>query len=182
LELATDPKRRFKVAANLPFSIATPVLSNLLTTPSIPDSLTVTIQKDLAERILARPSTKDYSALSIWMQSLCEVELIRILPSSVFWPRPKVDSAIIQVRPSNSKRARVGDVDFFHQLIRGLFCHRRKLLRTALASALREQLEKTDVDQLLSQMNFSPHARAEELTVEDLIALAKTVRARLDVG
>jgi 16S rRNA (adenine1518-N6/adenine1519-N6)-dimethyltransferase len=180
-ELAVDPSRRFKVAANLPFGIATPVLSNLLTTPVVPIAFTVTIQKDLAERIVARPSTKDYSALSIWIQSLCEVELIRLLPSSVFWPRPKVESAIIQVRPSVDKRTRVGDLDFFHRLVRSVFCHRRKLLRTALLGALSDQLDKAAIDRLLTEQQFPPDARAEQLTVDQFVGLAHAVRSRIAI-
>src|SRR5215468_2595803 len=67
--LAADPGRRFKLVANLPYNIATPLLSNLLLARHVPESMTVTIQKELAERIIAPPSTKDYSALSVWIQS-----------------------------------------------------------------------------------------------------------------
>ena len=175
-ELAVDPVRQFKVAANLPFNIATPVISNLLTTPIVPVSMTVTIQKEVAERIMARPSTKDYSALSIWIQSLCEVELIRVLPPSVFWPRPKVESAIIQIRPQPALRARIVDLEFFHHFIRRLFCHRRKFLRSAAVSAMQEQMDKATVDQILSQLQLGPNSRAEQLSVEQMIELSEAFR------
>lgn len=178
-ELAADANRQFKVAANLPYSIATPVLSNLLAAPIVPVSMTVTIQKEVADRIMARPSTKDYSALSIWMQGLCEVELIRVLPPTVFWPQPKVESAIIQIRPRSSLRARIGDLDFFHRFIRALFCHRRKFLRSAAVSALQDQLDKAAIDDVLSQVNISPEVRAEALSVEQLIGLSNAMRAAL---
>ncbi len=103
-QLDREPQRRFKLVANLPYSIATPVISNLLTTDITPVSMTVTIQKELADRITARPGTKDYSALSIWIQSQCRAEVLRILPPSVFWPRPQVHSAIIQVVPDSVLR------------------------------------------------------------------------------
>ena len=84
--------RRFKLVSNLPYNIATPVLSNLLGEEAPPHSMTATIQKELADRIVAQPRSKDYGALSVWMQSQCDVELVRILPPTAFWPRPKVQS------------------------------------------------------------------------------------------
>ncbi len=176
-ELAVDPARRFKVAANLPYCIATPVVSNLLSTTIVPDSMTVTIQKELAERIMARPSTKDYSALSIWIQSLCDVELIRVMPPSDFWPRPKVDSAIIQIRPQAAKRARIVDLEFFHQFIRSLFFHRRKFLRSVAISAMQDRMDKAAVDRVLSQFQLGPDARAEQLSVEQMIAVGEAFRS-----
>ncbi len=181
-ELAVDPSRQLKVAANLPFCIATPVLSNLLTTPIVPVSMTVTIQKEVADRIMARPSTKDYSALSIWIQSLCEVELIRVMPPTVFWPRPKVESAIIQIRPQSSLRARIADLEFFHQFIRGLFCHRRKFLRSALVSALSDQLDKPAIDEVLGRLRYQATSRAEQLSVEQIIVLSGAFAEALPVS
>ena len=96
-QLAAAPGRRWKVVANLPYHIATPLLSNLLAQPSPPASMTVTIQKELAERITARPGSKDYGALSIWIQSQCRAEILRTLPPEAFWPRPNVSSAFIQI-------------------------------------------------------------------------------------
>src|SRR6185295_11188486 len=81
---------RLKLVANLPYSIATPVVSNLLASSRPPASMTVTIQKEVADRLTARPSTKDYGALSIWIQCQCRAQVLRTLPPSVFWPRPKV--------------------------------------------------------------------------------------------
>jgi 16S rRNA (adenine1518-N6/adenine1519-N6)-dimethyltransferase len=175
-ELAADPARRFKVAANLPYSIATPVLSNLLTAAVVPESMTVTIQKELADRIMARPSTKDYSALSIWVQALCEVELIRELPPSVFWPRPKVDSAIVQIRPQDSKRSRIAVLDYFQQFVRSLFFHRRKFLRSVLVSAMQDQMDKAAVDAVLGNLQLGANCRAEELSVEQVIELCDAFR------
>ncbi len=134
-ELAVDPGRRFKLVANLPFNVATPVISNLLLTDVVPHSMTVTIQKELADRMMARPGTKDYSALSIWIQSQCQVELVRLLPPTAFWPRPKVTSAIIHIRYDPALRERIPDLRFFHDFTRAMFFHRRKFLRSQVLSA-----------------------------------------------
>ncbi len=175
-ELAAAPGRVLKLAANLPYCIATPVISNLLQTPARPVSMTVTIQRELAERILAQPTTKDYSALTVWIQSQCETELIRILPSSVFWPKPKVESAIVQIRPTAERTARLADPEFFHKFVRSLFCHRRKFLRSVLVQMFKEQMPKPAVDAILAPLGWGPQARAEELSVEDLIALSEAFR------
>ena len=96
-QLAAAPGRRFKLVANLPYNIATPILGNLLAEETPPQTMTATIQKELAERITARPGSKDYGALSIWIQSQCRVEILRVLPPEAFWPRPKVSSAFVQI-------------------------------------------------------------------------------------
>ena len=91
------PGRRLKLVANLPYSIATPVVANLLASSIVPATMTITIQKELADRIAAPEGSKDYGALSVWVQSQCRVELVRLLGPTVFWPRPKVTSAILQI-------------------------------------------------------------------------------------
>lgn len=175
-QLSARPGSRFKLAANLPYNVATPILSNLLASEPLPVSLTATIQKELADRIVAVPGTKDYSALSIWMQAQADIEIVRVMPPQVFWPRPKVHSAIVHIAVNPSKRARIGDVAFFHAFIRAIFCHRRKLLRGVLHSLYHEHLDKPAIDALLASQALAPSSRAEELPVETLIRLADAVR------
>lgn len=178
-QLAVRLGSRFKLAANLPYNIATPILSNLLLTDPVPVSMTATIQKELADRIVAQPGTKDYSALSIWMQSLCTIEIVREMPPQVFWPRPKVNSAIIHVVPDPAKRQQLGDLKFFHEFVRSLFFHRRKFLRGVLAGAFEDQLTKPQVDEILSPFFLPTDARAEQLDVKTLIDLSRAVQLRL---
>ena len=108
--------------------------------------MTATIQKELAERIAARPGSKDYGALSIWMQSQCRVEILRMLPPAVFWPRPKVSSAFVQITLDEALRRRIPDRKFFHDFVRAMFCHRRKFLRSELLSVVKGRLGKPEVD------------------------------------
>lgn len=175
-QLAKDPARRFKFVANLPYNIATPILSNLLTTEVVPLSMTATIQKELAERMIAVPSTKDYSALSIWMQALCDIQIVRTLPPQVFWPKPKVHSAIVHIVPSEEKRERIPDLTFFHDFVRSLFLHRRKFLRGVLIAMLKERVDKQIIDELLAAFQFPEDVRAEQLNVETILALSEAVR------
>lgn len=175
--LDADPGRRLKLVANLPYNIATPVLSNLLLARHVPHSMTVTIQKELAERITASPSTKDYSALSVWIQSQCRAEIVRVMPPSVFWPAPKVDSAILRIVVDPAKRSRIHNLAYFHQMTKALFLHRRKFLRANVLAALKQYLDKPQVDALLAERGFAADTRTEQLDVDTLIRLAEKIEA-----
>jgi len=168
-----------KLVANLPYNIATPLISNLLHWERTPSLMSVTIQKELADRIMAVPSTKDYSALSIWVQSVADVELIRDMPPGVFWPAPKVNSAIIRIRPQASKRELIPDLSFYHTFVRSLFFHRRKYLRSVLCSAFKQELEKAEVDEVLDKSPFNAQMRAEQLAVEEIRELSELFRQKL---
>ena len=181
-QLAGAPGRRLKLVANLPFNVATPVIANLLLSSIVPHAMTVTIQKELADRITASPGTKDYGALAVWMQSQCRVELVRTLPPSVFWPRPKVTSAVIHVEVDEVRRRGIGDLKFFHAFERALFLHRRKFLRGVLHSAWKDQLDKPAVDALMADLGLSPESRAEELDVPTILRLCEAVRAAVAAG
>ncbi len=169
---------KFKLVANLPYNVATPILSNLMTETPLVERMVVTIQKELGERIIAKPSCKDYSALSVWMQALGDCEILRILPPSVFWPRPKVDSAIIRVIPNAQKRARIVDLEFFHTRLRAMFFHRRKFLRSEVFTTMKDLLTKPQVDEILDSQNLEPNLRAENLTVEQMIDLLEACRQK----
>lgn len=177
---SNSPRRRFKLVANLPYCVATPVLSNLLLADPLPTSMTVTIQKELADRITAVPGTKDYSSLSIWMQSHCRTELVRVLSPTVFWPRPQVDSAIIHLEYDPELKARLDDPRAFHDFVRQLFLYRRKHLRGVLVNVFKGQLDKPAIDAILGQLGWPTTTRAEELSVEALIELQRAVEKALE--
>ncbi len=177
-QLEVGENRQLKLVANLPYNIATPVLSNLLMEEPLPVSMTATIQKELAERIVAPPWSKDYSALSVWIQSQCDAEILRVLPPSVFWPAPKVHSAIIRIQVDRQRRAQIPDLQYFHQFVKAIFLHRRKLIRANVISAMKRHLTKAEVDALLGEMQFDPDTRTEQLDVQTLFRFAEKVRAQ----
>lgn len=117
-QLAVAPGRRLKLVANLPYNIATPIVGNLLAEDAPPQTMTVTIQKEVAERITARPGSEHYGALSIWVQAQCRAEILRILPPAAFWPRPKVSSAFLQLTLDETLRQRIADRAVFHTFLR----------------------------------------------------------------
>tara|TARA_R110002049_G_scaffold2750_2_gene21517 strand:- start:324162 stop:325178 length:1017 start_codon:yes stop_codon:yes gene_type:complete len=167
---------RFLLVANLPYNVATPIISNLLLETPPPAAMVVTIQKEMADRMSAQPRTKDYGALSVWVQSLCKVELVRDLPPKVFWPRPKVQSAIIRLDAVPQWRDQFPDLVYFHKTVRSLFFHRRKFLRSVVISAMKGRLDKTQVDAVLGGLGHGETARAEELSVQQIQALAEALR------
>ncbi|MFK8115234.1 MAG: 16S rRNA (adenine(1518)-N(6)/adenine(1519)-N(6))-dimethyltransferase RsmA [Rubripirellula sp.] len=174
---------RFLLVANLPYNIATPIISNLLHETPAPDAIVVTIQKELADRMIAAPSTKDYGALSIWIQSVCKCEIVRVLAPHVFWPRPKVHSAIIRLESVPEWREKFADLDYFHKTVRALFFHRRKFLRSVVVSAMKDRLSKQQVDEVLAQLDHDETARAEELSIEQIQTLVEALRqAELAAG
>lgn len=178
VELAKDPERRLKLVANLPYNVATPVLSNLLSCPHVPHSMVATIQKELGDRIVAKPNSKDYGALSVWMQCQADAEIVRVMPPSVFWPPPKVDSAIVRIVIDEAKRAQVPNLRYFHQFVKSLFIHRRKFLRANVVAAMKRHLTKEEVDEVLAEMEFAPDVRTEQLDMTTLLRLTELVRAR----
>jgi 16S rRNA (adenine1518-N6/adenine1519-N6)-dimethyltransferase len=152
-----------KLVANLPYAVATPVISNLLLSDVAIERMVVTVQWEIAERLMAEPGTKDYGALAVLVQSIADVTLVRKLAPTVFWPRPQVDSAIVKVVPNARKREQVGDVVRFRSFLRDLYAHRRKNLRGSLVSMAGRGLEKKDVDAKLEELGIDGRVRAEAL-------------------
>lgn len=175
--LSEIPESRLKLVANLPYCVATPVISNLFTESLPLARMVVTIQYELGERMQASPRSSAYSALSVWLQSQARVEILRKLGPTVFWPRPKVDSAIVLIEPDPIRKAALGDATYFHDFIRRLFLQRRKTLRPVLIGMLGDTLGKAGVDELLAGFGFPDSTRAEELTPEDLIRLSRAAES-----
>ena len=167
--------RSLKLVSNLPYAVAVPVISNLLLSRHTFAAMVVTVQWEIAARLMARPSTKDYGALAVLVQSLTDVSLVRRLPPSVFWPKPQVTSAIVRIVPRADKRAhvieQVGDVVRFRNFLRELYVHRRKNLRGGLVSMPSGRNEKADVDRKLVELGFDGTVRAEDLDVEQHLRL-----------
>ena len=174
-QLAISPKRRLKLVANLPYAIATPVVSNLVATDLPWERMVVTIQLELGLRMQAKPGKSTYGALSVWLQSQTFVKLLKKLPPSVFWPRPKVNSAVMQLVPNPQGKKQIADRPFFQDFLRRLFHQRRKLMRSVLVGMYRKQLPKSEIDQILQQMELEPNTRAEQLPPGTLVKLSNLI-------
>ena len=167
---------RLLLVANLPYCVATPVISNLLARPRPFDAAVVTVQREMAERMTAVAGTRAYNALSVWIGAQCRGEIVRVLPPSVFWPRPKVESAIVRLDLDPERRAAIGDLAGFHDFVRDVFCHRRKLLRGVLlrmAGGKREEAARRTVEAAFAALGLGGDARAEEIPPADFVRLKR---------
>lgn len=181
-KLGEAPGRNLKLVSNLPYNIATPVVANMVATELPWERMIVTIQLELAERMTARPRTADYGALSVWLQSQCRVKILKTLRPNVFWPRPRVQSAIVKLLPDDQKRKRIRDRPFLQDFLRRLFHQRRKLLRSVLVGMYRKQLQKPEIDAILESTGLADSPRAEELAPEVLVKLANAAWTAIAVG
>jgi len=175
-KVSADPKRGIKLVSNLPYNIATPIITNLVATELPWTRIVATIQLELAERMIARPGRSKYGALSVWLQSQCRVKLIKRMRPSVFWPRPQVDSAVVKIIPDPARRAHILDRSFFHDTIRRLFHQRRKHIRSVLCGMFRKQIPKLEIDRVLSAEGIEFSTRAEELEVSQLVSLSNHIQ------
>ena len=175
-KLAEAPGRRLKLVANLPYNVATPIISNLAASDLPWQKMVVTIQLELGQRMAAKPRRSHYGALSVWLQAQSRIRIIKRLPPSVFWPRPKVNSAVVRIARSAERESRIEDKRFFHEFVRRLFQQRRKLLRGMLTT-MYKQADKAAIDAVLVELKLNPQSRAEELEVGTLVALSNRLRS-----
>ena len=132
------PARRLKMVSDLPYKVATPVIVNLWESGLPVALMLATVQRELAERLVAQPATKAYGALTVKVAVWAEAEVLRVLPANVFWPRPAVTSAFVRLRRRSEPLLPGSEYPGFAALVGGLFRHRRKTLKRALAVAARE--------------------------------------------
>lgn len=177
--LNAAPNRRLKLVANLPYHIATPLITNLIATDLPWELMVVTIQWELAERMLAKPHTSDYSALSVYLQAQCQLKSIRKLGPNVFWPAPGVDSAILRIDPDPEATSRIVNRHEFQSFLRHIFTQRRKLLRGVVANLFKPRLSKQQVDSIFESMGLPHETRAEELAVSRLVELSNRLQRSL---
>ena len=170
----------FKVVANLPYSVSTPILFRLLEMRSRISRMILMFQLEVARRIVAHKGGKDYGVLSISTQFYADPRLEFIVPRGCFSPKPRVDSAVVSLKPRKTPRIPVKDETFFFRVVRGGFSHRRKSLRNALKDAgFRPTLVESALEAMAqstptpsSDSHVYAQRRAETLGLEDWVRLA----------
>ncbi|MDD9272026.1 16S rRNA (adenine(1518)-N(6)/adenine(1519)-N(6))-dimethyltransferase RsmA [Paenibacillus sp. GCM10023248] len=165
------------VVANLPYYITTPIIMKLLEEKLPLENIVVMIQKEVADRMAARPGTKDYGSLSIAVQFYCEPELVTIVPRTVFVPQPNVDSAVIRLRVRQAPPVEVADVDFFFAVVQASFVQRRKTLYNNLAARFFTKDNKAELEALLHGCEIEPSRRGETLSMAEFARLSTALRA-----
>ena len=160
------------VCANLPYNITTPALRVLVEADRF-ETITVMVQKEVAQRIAAPAGASDYGAFSVYMQYHTEPELLFDVPPDCFLPRPKVTSAVVRCRTRTAPPvAPACGKDFFFQTVRAAFALRRKTLRNSLSSVFGGQLDREQIAGVIEDCGFPPTVRGETLGMEEFAALA----------
>lgn len=162
----------FKIVANLPYYITTPIIMSLLESGVPAQSITVMIQKEVAERMQAAPGSKNYGALSLAVQYYAEPYLAANVPPNCFMPRPNVGSAVINLKRLETPPVSVKDPSQMFKLIRGAFNQRRKTLANAVANFDGVAYSREDVEKALEAMGLDTRVRGEALTLEQFAALS----------
>lgn len=162
------------LVANLPYDVASPLMINLIKGPLTVESMCVTVQKEVAERMTAAPGRRDYGTLSIFLQATGEVEMLRTLPPSAFWPPPQVDSAVVRYVRNPVKCRNIADMAFFGAVVSLFIGHRRKMLRACAKGAPPELGGRDPWPQIFEQCAIDPTRRPEELSPDQYVALANT--------
>jgi len=157
--------KKVKVVANLPYYITTPIIIKFLEEELNLDSIIVMVQKEVAERMKAKPGIKDYGAFSVFVQYYTEPKIILDVPKTVFMPKPNVDSAVILLKV-RKERIDLKNRELFFKLVKAAFGKRRKTLLNSLSSS-DLGLEKDQIRGILEKCNIDPNLRAENLTIED---------------
>lgn len=168
-----------KVVANLPYYITTPIIMGLFESHVPIDSITIMVQKEVADRMQVGPGTKDYGALSLAVQYYAKPEIVANVPPNCFMPRPKVGSAVIRLTRHERPPVEVEDERFMFRLIRASFNQRRKTLVNGLNNAPNVQVSKENIVKSLEELGVSVNIRGEALTLEQFAALSNIMRKYL---
>lgn len=172
-----EPSRPIKVVANLPYYITSPILMNLLASPVEWATICVMMQKEVAQRLTAKPGTKQYGALTLAIEYQMQAKIAFDVSRKVFVPAPNVDSAIVVLTPrTNPLPVQPFDKQKLFGFIRGCFAHRRKSLWNNLQSVIgKDPAVKEKMTAVLTQLDISPQIRPEKLTLEQFIELANAL-------
>jgi len=161
------------VVANLPYYVTTPIIMNLLEKKLPIRGFVVMLQKEVADRISAKPGTKDYGSLSIAVQYYTEAETVMIVPKTVFVPQPNVESAVIRLTVRKEPPVALKDEGFFFQVTRASFAQRRKTILNNLTSQLTDgKAKKEQILEALQKAEIEPTRRGETLTIEEFAKLS----------
>ncbi len=164
---------KVKLVANLPYYITTPIIMKVLEDKLNISSITVMVQKEVAQRLSAKPGNKDYGAISLAVEYRANANISLIVPSTVFMPKPKVDSAVITINILDKPRVSVSNEKDLFTVIRAAFGQRRKTIHNSLSSNL--NIDKAKIKDSIERTGLDPGIRAEMLTIYDFAKLAEEI-------
>jgi len=180
IELARKKQSgRFLLVSNLPYSIASPLMMNLITGPTFADAMYVTVQKEVADRMTAAPGDKHYGTLSIHMAATGDVKTERVLNPTVFWPAPQVNSAMVSFVRKTEKVGRIQNTELLGEVINLFMQHRRKMVKACVKFAAGKLAEMNNWPEIFQMCGIDPHNRPEQLRPEDFISISNLCREHL---
>ncbi|MCK4909571.1 MAG: ribosomal RNA small subunit methyltransferase A [Planctomycetes bacterium] len=161
-----------KVISNLPYASAVPIMIALLESGLPISHLYLLVQWEVAQRLLARPGRKEYGTYTIFTQTLGRVRLIKKVPPDIFWPKPKVQSALVEIVPEKSKNLTRNDYRQLKKIVGSLFQHRRKMIGSAYKNLSGYKFGKDEWHSLLTRAEIGPQQRPEEISIDGFVRLA----------
>ena len=178
LAMERNDGKPIKVVANLPYYITTPIIMGLFESHVPIDSITVMVQKEVADRMQVGPGTKDYGALSLAVQFYAKPEIVANVPPNCFMPRPNVGSAVIRLTRHEEVPVQVDDEKLMFSIIRASFNQRRKTLANGLSNAPQVHLSKEEIQQCIAELGEPLTIRGEALTLEQFATLSNIIGSR----
>jgi len=170
-------KKRISVAANLPYYITTPILTMLIESRLPFENIVVMIQKEVAQRICAKPGSKDYGAISVLCQYYTNPELLCVVPAGSFLPPPKVDSAVLRMQVLPEPKVHTENEALFFRVVKAAFSQRRKTLLNCLSNNF--PLDKNTLTDCLEGIGIQPTIRGEKLGLEEFASITKALQSIL---
>ena len=172
----TDAPERLTIVGNIPYNITTPLIFHLLERERRPGTVVLMVQREVADRILARPGEKAYGALSVGVRAVADADRLFHVGRGAFRPTPNVDSTVLRITPHRPPRLSAGEEDDLRALTRATFGWRRKQLQKILRSAPLYGLDVAAVDGLATRTGIDFRSRPEDLAPDDFIALSRALR------
>lgn len=163
-----QPKKMLRIIGNLPYNISTPLIFHLLDYNADIQDMHFMLQKEVVDRLTAKPGTKDYGRLSIMLQYYCQADNLFEVPPSAFTPPPKVDSAIVRLTPHDNPPHKANNKKVLDDIVRMAFSQRRKTLRNSLKNSISSEE--------LRALNIDPQARPETLTIEEFVRISNNLK------
>jgi 16S rRNA (adenine1518-N6/adenine1519-N6)-dimethyltransferase len=173
---------RLLLVSNLPYDVASPVIVHLARGPMTADAMFVTVQKEVARRMAGTPGGRDYGTISIFLQATGQVDVLRVLKPSVFWPPPAVDSAMVRYVRDDARCRRIEDMATLSEVVALFMGHRRKMLRACVRSLPSHLGDPDHWLRLFEQHGINPASRPGDLTPAQYVQLANAARQRAQGG